>query len=144
MNYWKPTNDSRNTGEKFTKTQRLRNRELEGTVFIHYFIEKNKELKESESRVLVHKERKWMIKRGREFLLDFKDSEIKKLKKWFNSLDADGGGSIGLEELEVPLIGLGFAENREEVKDIMNTVDEDGNGDIEFPEFLSIIKNSGM
>ena len=85
-----------------------------------------------------------MINRGKEWLLDFKDSEIKKLKKCFNSLDADDGGSIGLEELEVPLIGLGFAENREEVKDIMNTVDEDGNGDIEFPEFLSIIKNSGI
>ena len=57
-------------------------------------------------------------------------------------MDDDGGGSIGLEELEVPLIGLGFAENREEVKEIMGSVDEDGNGDIEFSEFLMIIKNS--
>lgn len=79
---------------------------------------------------------------GKEFLLDFRDEEIVKLKKCFKSLDSDGGGSIGLEELEVPLIGLGFAENREEVKDIMNSVDEDGNGDIEFNEFLTIIKNS--
>jgi len=37
------------------------------------------------------------------------------------------------------LIGLGFADNREEVKAIMDSVDDDGNGDIEFPEFLSIV-----
>jgi hypothetical protein len=28
------------------------------------------------------------------------------------SLDGDGSGSIGIEELEDPLIGLGFAETR--------------------------------
>jgi hypothetical protein len=34
-------------------------------------------------------------------MLDFSDSEINMLRKCFNSLDSDGGGSIGLEELEV-------------------------------------------
>jgi hypothetical protein len=33
------------------------------------------------------------------------------LKECFLALDADGGGSIGIDELEDPLIGLGFAEN---------------------------------
>jgi Ca2+-binding EF-hand superfamily protein len=36
---------------------------------------------------------------------------LKKLKECFSALDADGGGSIGIDELQDPLIGLGFAEN---------------------------------
>ena len=64
-------------------------------------------------RLLIAKgHRCWLTKTGREHVLDFKDDEIKKLKECFNSLDADGGGSIGLEELEDPLIGLGFAPDR--------------------------------
>lgn len=68
--------------------------------------------------------------------------QIRKLKECFSSLDGDGSGSIGTEELEEPLIGLGFADNREEVKQMIELVDQDGSGQIEFPEFLSIIKNS--
>jgi len=36
---------------------------------------------------------------------------LAKLKECFDSLDDDGGGSIGIDELEDPLIGLGFAAN---------------------------------
>lgn len=43
--------------------------------------------------------------------LTFLYSEIKKLKECFGSLDNDGSGAIGIEELEDPLIGLGFADN---------------------------------
>ena len=75
-------------------------------------------------------------------MLDFQDSEIAKLRACFGALDDDGSGSIGQEELEEPLIGLGIADTREEVKDIVDLVDEDGSGMIEFEEFLSIIKNS--
>ena len=40
------------------------------------------------------------------------------------------------------MIGLGFADSRDEVQEMVDAVDEDGSGMIEFPEFLSIIKNS--
>ena len=75
-------------------------------------------------------------------MLDFSDEELKKLKECFNNLDDDGSGSIGIDELEIPLIGLGFADSRQEVEEIVNEVDEDGSGMIEFDEFLLIIKNS--
>jgi Ca2+-binding EF-hand superfamily protein len=74
--------------------------------------------------------------------LHFQDAEIRKLKQCFDSLDDDGEGSIGVEELEGPLIGLGFAESREEVKEIVDEVDDDKSGEIEFDEFLAIIHNS--
>ena len=56
-----------------------------------------------------------MRNKGKNHLLDFTDLELKKLKQCFNSLDDDGSGSIGIDELENPLIGLGFADTREEI-----------------------------
>ena len=48
-------------------------------------------------------------------MLEFSDEEIRKLLECFSSLDDDGSGSIGIDELEEPLIGLGIADTREEV-----------------------------
>lgn len=78
------------------------------------------------------------MEHGKKHLIDFDDTERFELKKYFKSLDEDGSGGIGLEELEGPLISLGIAESREEVKKIIDAVDDDGN--IEFKEFLIIIK----
>ena len=72
--------------------------------------------------------------------MDFEDEELNQLRTYFKSLDNDGSGSIGVDELEDPLIALGLVENRQQVQDIVNLVDEDGSNQIEFGEFLSIIK----
>jgi Ca2+-binding EF-hand superfamily protein len=69
--------------------------------------------------------RTWMGKHGKNHLLDFSDDELKKLKECFLSLDDDGSGSIGVDELETPLIGLGFADTREEIQEMVNEVDAD-------------------
>lgn len=42
-----------------------------------------------------------------------------------------------------PLLGLGFAKTIEDVRKMIAHVDLDGSGEIEFPEFLAIIKNTG-
>ena len=55
------------------------------------------------------------------------------------SLDDDGTGSIGLDEIKRPLIGLGLVETVDEVQQLIQLVDEDQSGEIEFPEFMSII-----
>ena len=68
-------------------------------------------------------------------------SQIRKLKECFNSLDDDASGSIGVDEIKGPLIGLGLVNSLEEVQDLVNLVDEDGSGNIEFGEFLDIILN---
>lgn len=90
--------------------------------------------------------RHWLQKRKQKHLIDFNDKERSQLKQYFNSLDEDGSSnlntileSIGIDELEEPLISLGIAESREDVKKLIYTVDDDGF--IEFKEFLEIIKN---
>lgn len=71
--------------------------------------------------------------------IDFEDDQKKKLWEYFRSLDDDGSESIGVEELEDPLIALGLVQDRQQVEDIINRVDDDKTGEIEFEEFLKII-----
>ena len=68
-------------------------------------------------------------------------SQIIRLKECFASLDDDGSGSIGVDEIKGPLIGLGLVNSVEEVEKLVALVDEDGSGNIEFGEFLDIILN---
>lgn len=85
-----------------------------------------------------------------------KYNQINKLKDCFSFLNGDGTGSIGIEEHEEPLIGLGlkdifkifvivctvFAGDGDEVQWVIGLVGGCGSSMIEFPEFLDIIKNS--
>ena len=64
------------------------------------------------------------------------------MKKYFNSLDDDGSGEIDIQELENPLISLGIAETRDDVIKIIESVTEEGEREINFTDFLSIIKSS--
>ena len=75
------------------------------------------------------------------FSLIVRIRQIRKLKECFASLDGDGGGSIGVEEIKGPLIGLGLVSSVDEVEKLVMLVDEDGSGKIEFGEFLDIILN---
>ena len=63
------------------------------------------------------------------------------MKEIFGSLDQDGSGSISCEMMSGPLIGLGLVNSYEEVEKLVEMVDEDGSGMIEFDEFLDIIMN---
>lgn len=58
-------------------------------------------------------------------------------------MDDDGSGSIGWQELKEPLIGLGLTDSVEQILEMIELVDEDRSGLIEFPEFLQIIRNGG-
>ena len=70
--------------------------------------------------LLNYTERKWINKCGKGGFLDFTDEQINKLKECFNSLDDDGSGAIGIDELEGPLIGLGFFDTREQIEEVID------------------------
>jgi hypothetical protein len=57
-------------------------------------------------------QRHWLKTRGKSEFIDFDDDARKKLLKYYQSLDDDGSGSIGVDELEEPLIALGLLDSR--------------------------------
>ena len=97
-----------------------------------------KEKFQTNQKVLFDKaQRVWLKKNNKEEYIDFNEQYRRKIYKYFSSMDTDGGGSIGPEELDGPLITLGIARNRDEVIKIMSEIDDDL--DIKFDEFLTII-----
>ena len=58
--------------------------------------------------------------------------QLEALRKAFSELDIDGGGTIGLDELMLPLLGLGLCSTPDEVEEIFNLVDDDKSGEIDF------------
>ena len=65
-------------------------------------------------------------------------SEFKtELKKAFCVFDSDGDGSITGQELQKVLLSLGVKASLPEVKKMMNNVDRDQNGTIDFEEFCN-------
>ena len=51
-------------------------------------------------------------------------------------LDHDGGGSIDASELYQALSTLDIDVSEEEIQRLLKDVDQDGNGEIDFEEFL--------
>ena len=65
---------------------------------------------------------------------------MQSLRKCFDDLDDDSSGYIGVSELEDPLIALGLVESRDQVQQLVDLVDDDGSNEVEFEEFLNIVK----
>lgn len=57
------------------------------------------------------------------------------LKKAFEHFDADGSGYITMDELEAALKELGM----DDIKDILEKVDTDGDGKIDYDEFVNMM-----
>ena len=82
--------------------------------------------------------RKWLRKTGKDKYIDFTDKQQAILQDCFNELDDDGSQAIGVDELEDPFMALGLVDSRKQVEMMVREIDEDGN--IEFEEFLQLVK----
>ncbi len=60
-------------------------------------------------------------------------------KEAFNLFDKNGDGSISAAELRSVMQSLGHTPTDTELKDMMHEIDTDGNGIIEFNEFLTLM-----
>ncbi|KAI3849045.1 hypothetical protein C5167_019125 [Papaver somniferum] len=65
------------------------------------------------------------------------EEEIKGLKSMFTNMDTDKSGTITYEELKLGLARLGSKLTETEVKQLMDAADVDGNGTIDYIEFIT-------
>merc|ERR1712072_1156628 len=56
-----------------------------------------------------------------------------------NLFDGDQSGAIDVRELKAAMRALGFEVENEELKKMVSDIDGDGNGTIEFQEFLQMM-----
>ncbi|WOL08907.1 neo-calmodulin [Canna indica] len=69
----------------------------------------------------------------------FTEDQIAEFQETFCLFDRDGDGCITLGELSTVIKSLGLKPSEEELHEMISEVDADGNGAIEFEEFLSLM-----
>ncbi|KAB0399372.1 hypothetical protein E2I00_017535, partial [Balaenoptera physalus] len=74
---------------------------------------------------------KTFILKGKLLFSEFKEA--------FSLFDKDGDGTITTKELGTVMRSLGQNPTEAELQDMINEVDADGNGTIDFPEFLTMM-----
>jgi len=107
----------------------------------------------TEQRRLLHeaRERSWLRAKAKNQFINFSDTERGQLRRYFDALavpatatGAKGqdllGKRITLDKLEDMMISLGLAENRQEVNTIVEAIDDNGNGELDFEEWLTIVR----
>ncbi|ERN11033.1 hypothetical protein AMTR_s00024p00073390 [Amborella trichopoda] len=67
------------------------------------------------------------------------EEQISEFKEAFSLFDKDGDGCITTKELGTVMRSLGQNPTEAELQDMINEVDADGNGTIDFPEFLNLM-----
>lgn len=70
--------------------------------------------------------------------------QIQAFKEAFDLFDNNGGGTIDAQELKQTLDSVGIDIETEDIEDVMKRMDEDGNGEIDFEEFLNLMTNTEM
>merc|ERR1712025_47004 len=66
------------------------------------------------------------------------EEQLDEVREAFGLFDADASGSIDVRELKAAMRSLGFEVKNEELKKMVSDIDGDGNGTIEFAEFLEM------
>merc|ERR1712023_503673 len=67
------------------------------------------------------------------------EDQIEEIREAFQLFDADQSGAIDIRELKAAMRALGFEVKKEELKKMISDIDNDGNGDIDFNEFLGMM-----
>jgi calmodulin len=66
-------------------------------------------------------------------------AELAEFREIFDLVDKDKGGSISSAELAELMTTLGINASQEEISAMVAEIDTDGNGDIDFDEFVAVM-----
>jgi len=67
------------------------------------------------------------------------EEQVEEVREAFEMFDIDHSGAIDVRELKAAIRALGMDVSADELKKMVSDVDKDGNGTIEFPEFLGMM-----
>ncbi|KAM6177309.1 calmodulin-like protein 3 [Erethizon dorsatum] len=67
------------------------------------------------------------------------EEQIAEFKEAFSLFDKDGDGCITTQELGTVMRSLGQNPTEAELQGMVNEIDRDGNGTVDFPEFLGMM-----
>merc|ERR1711959_442885 len=67
------------------------------------------------------------------------EEQLDEIREAFSLLDSDASGATDVRELKAAMRALGFEVRNEELKKMVTDIDNDGNGTIEFTEFLQMM-----
>lgn len=77
---------------------------------------------------------------GESKLVVLNDEQIAEIRKAFHACDVDGSGTIERGELAKVFSELGELPTDEELKELLNDLDKDGNGTVDWEEFLHAMR----
>merc|ERR550519_2585944 len=72
------------------------------------------------------------------------DAQYQAFQEAFELFDKNGGGTIDAAELQKTLDDCGIYVNGDDLAEIMMTLDHDGNGEVDFDEFLTLMTNTDI
>jgi calmodulin len=75
--------------------------------------------------------------------VDASAEEVLRLRGCFEALDQDGGGFIDADELGLAFKMMGMKMSKPDLEKSLKEVDIDGSGQLEWPEFLSLMSKYG-
>merc|ERR1712166_561193 len=67
------------------------------------------------------------------------DEQVEEVREVFGLFDADNSGAIDCRELKGAMRALGFEVSNDELKKMVTDIDTDGNGSVEFKEFMGMM-----
>merc|ERR1712146_614535 len=80
-----------------------------------------------------------MSRGGKKKAGQLSEAQLDEIREAFSLFDSDASGAIDVRELKAAMRALGFEVKNEELKKMVSDVDNDGNGTIEFAEFLQMM-----
>mmetsp|Transcript_22886 Transcript_22886/g.47475 ORF Transcript_22886/g.47475 Transcript_22886/m.47475 type:complete len:520 (-) Transcript_22886:80-1639(-) len=111
-------------------------RKLKGTIKAVMAMTKMKRLIESLTQASKQIDRENGVGASNDLASLLSDEQVAEFKGEFNKFDENGDGTITTEELSVVMNNLGQHPTEQQLKDMVEEVDIDKNGTIEFGEFI--------